>query len=262
MEEKYQKIIEAAKAGGQVLRHYFGQDLDIEQKSMPADIRTKADLESEEAVLKILKKEFPNYNIHSEEDGETDNGSEYTFVIDPLDGSHNFITGLGNFSVAIALLKNGVLEFGVVYNPILDRAYYAQKGQGAFLNGRAIKVNDNKNIKEICISYTASYGHDSEEYGEFMKQLEILDAKRVFYNWSVAMDFCHLASGKMEAIINNGCEVYDYLAGKIIAKEAGAVILDFDGQEEQDENNDKFIIANNMEIAQAMLATVNKHMKY
>ena len=95
-----------------------------------------------------------------------------------------------------------------------------------------------------------------EEYGEFMKQLEILDAKRVFYNWSVAMDFCHIASGKMEAIINNGCEVYDYMAGKIIAKEAGAVILGFDGQEEKDESSDKFIIANNIEIANKLLKLI------
>ncbi|RJQ35438.1 inositol monophosphatase [Candidatus Parcubacteria bacterium] len=253
MEEKYLKIIEAAKAGGAILRQYFGQDLAIEEKSMPADFFTKADTESERAILEVLKKEYPNYNIYSEEDGKTNNGSEYTFVIDPLDGSNNFVVGVPNFSVSIALTKGKNIEAGVIYQPILDRVYYAQKGKGAFLNGKKISVSRETDSKRAGISYVASYGHDAEDYGQMMKNLETIEAKRVFYNWSVAMDFCYLASGKMEAIINEGCEVYDYLAGKIIAKEAGALILDFSGSEEKDENGSKFVAVNNRAIFDKLL---------
>ncbi len=256
MEEQYKKIIEAAKAGGQILKQYFGQNLDIEQKSSPADIRTKADLESEVAILKILKKEFPDYNIHSEEEGKTNNKSEFTFVIDPLDGSHNFVTGIANFSVSIALMKGDEIEVGIIYQPILDRVYYAQKNKGAFLNDNRISVSAESDIKKSSLSYVAAYGHSAEDYGEIMRRLELSGAKRVFYNWSVAMDFCYLATGKMEAIINDGCEIYDYLAGKIIAKEAGAVILDFAGQVEQAEKNDKFVIANNQAIVSKVLAMI------
>lgn len=253
MEEKYQKIIEAAKAGGQILKNYFGQELAITEKTSPADFFTKADTESEKAILDVLKKAYPDYNIYSEEDGKTNNGSDYTFVIDPLDGSNNFVSGIPNFSVSIALLKGKEIEVGVIYQPIMDRVYCAQKNKGAFLNNNKILVSQETYIKRSGISYVATYGHSAEDYGEMMKKLEISGAKRVFYNWSVAMDFCYLASGKMEAIINEGCEIYDYLAGKIIAKEAGALVLDFSGKFEQDESNNNFIAVNNKNIADELL---------
>ncbi|PLX24444.1 hypothetical protein C0580_05155 [Candidatus Parcubacteria bacterium] len=256
MEEKYLKIIEAAKAGGQVLRDYFGQNLAVEEKSMPADFFTKADTESEKAILDILKAAYPDYNIFSEEDGKTDKGSEYTFVIDPLDGSNNFVTGIPNFSVSIALMKGDDVEVGVIYQPMIDRVYFAQKGKGAFLNNKKISVSDETDFHKVSLSYTASYGHPTEEYGDMMKALEVSEPKRVFYNWSVAMDFCYIASGSMEGIINNGCEIYDYLAGKLIAQEAGAVIFDFSGEPETNSNSNQFVIANNKEIANKLLEFV------
>ncbi len=256
MEEKYQKIIEAAKAGGEILRKYFGQDLAIEQKTTPADFFTKADTESERAILDILKKEYPDYNIYSEEDGKTNNGSEYTFIIDPLDGSNNFVVGVPNFSVSIGLMKGDDIEVGVIYQPIIDRIYFAQKGRGAFLNDKKISVSLERDFHKASLSYVASYGHPAEEYGQMMKTLEMLEPKRVFYNWSVAMDFCYIASGKMEGIINNGCEVYDYIAGKLIAKEAGAIVVDFAGNPEKDKKNNQFVIANNQEIVNKLLEIV------
>lgn len=256
MEEKYLKIIEAAKAGGQVLREYFGQNLAIEEKTMPADFFTKADTESEKAILDILKAAYPDYNIYSEEEGETDKGSDYTFVIDPLDGSNNFVTGIPNFSVSIALMKGEDMEVGVIYQPMIDRIYFAQKGKGAFLNNKKISVSDETDFHKVSLSYTASYGHSAEEYGNMMKALEMKEPKRVFYNWSVAMDFCYIASGKMEGIINNGCEIYDYLAGKLIAQEAGAVIFDFSGKVEENSKSNQFVIANNKEIANKLLEFV------
>ncbi|MDD5749620.1 MAG: inositol monophosphatase [Patescibacteria group bacterium] len=256
MEEKYQKIIEAAKAGGQVLKHYLGQLLAIEEKSMPADIRTKADLESEEAILKILKKEFPDYNIHSEETDNIENGSEYTFIIDPLDASNNFVMGIPNFSIIIALQKNKETIFGLVYQPILDNVYYAMKGKGAFLNGNKINVNDKKDTKDVCISMVWGYMKTDEEKklnASYMTKVVESDIRRMCFNWSVGIDFCLLASGKMEAIFNRGCDLYDFVAGKLIAKEAGAVVVDFDGNIEGDDSNDMFITANNKIVADKVL---------
>lgn len=245
MEEKYQKIIEAARAGGQVLKHYFGQNLSVEQKSIPADIRTKADLESEEAVLKILKKEFPDYNIHSEEDGYTDNRSEYTFVVDPLDASNNFVLGIPNFSVIIALQKNDETVFGLVYQPILDLAYYAIKGHGAFLAGKKITVNDKENIEDVSIGVVWGYEHDKDLDALWTEKIIKSDIKRLCFNWSVGIDFCMLASGKIEAILHNNLDIHDFLAGKLIAKEAGAYVTDLEGREETEDKNNVFLITNN-----------------
>lgn len=254
--EKYKKIIEAAQAGGQVLKKYFGQTLVIEEKGTACDVRTKADTESEAVILEILKKYFPEYNIFSEEIGKIDNKSEFTFVIDPLDGSNNFVTGIPNFSVSIALLKNHEIEFGVVYNPILDNIYYAEKNKGAFLNEKLISINPETDIHRISLSHVASYGKPAQAYGEMMKILELAELKRVFYNWSVALDFCYLASGKIEAILNDGCEMYDYLAGKPIAKEAGAVVVNFDGTTETSDENNRFIIANTRVVVDELLKII------
>ncbi|MBU1202917.1 inositol monophosphatase [Patescibacteria group bacterium] len=245
MEEKYQKIIEAAQAGGQVLKHYFGQNLDIEQKTIPADIRTKADTESEQVILKILKEDFPDYNIHSEEDGNTDNGSEYTFVVDPLDASNNFVLGIPNFSVIIALQKNNETIFGLVYQPILDLSYYAIKGQGAFLNGKKILVNDKENIQDISIGVVWGYEHDKDLDADWTQKIIKSDIKRLCFNWSVGIDFCMLASGKIEAILHNNLDIHDFLAGKLIAKEAGAYISDLAGNPDKDDENNTFLITNN-----------------
>jgi len=109
-------IIKATQAGGKVLIQYFSQNLKIKRKSTPADLQTNADLASEKAILEVLKKEFPKYNIWSEEVGLIDKKSEYSFVIDPLDGTLNFIYGISYFSVAIALMKEKETLFSVIYD--------------------------------------------------------------------------------------------------------------------------------------------------
>lgn len=210
MEEKYQKIIAAAKAGGQVLKHYFGQNLTVEQKSIPADIRTKADTESETAILKVLKENFPDYNIYSEEADNIDNGSEYTFIVDPLDASNNFILGIPNFSIIIALQKNQETIFGLVYQPILDLAYYAIKGGGSFLNGQKINVNQKENIEDVSIAMVWGYIHDKNLDAEYTSKFIKSSIKRICFNWSVGIDLCLLASGKIEAVFNNGCDLHDF----------------------------------------------------
>src|SRR3989338_1377041 len=140
MHAKDQKeIIRAAKAGGEVVRKYFGTVLTIVEKSKASDVRTEADVESEAAIISILKKAFPAYNIFSEECGLIDKKSEYTFYIDPLDGTNNFVLGIPNFSVLIALAHGREAIFGLVYLPMLDVFYHAEKGKGAFLGSKSIK---------------------------------------------------------------------------------------------------------------------------
>ena len=101
--KKYKNIIKAAVAGGKITKKYFGKVLELEGKTRPSDFRTKADLESEKAIIKILEKSFPTYNIISEEAGEINKNSEYTFEIDPLDGTNNFVLGIPYFSIGIGL---------------------------------------------------------------------------------------------------------------------------------------------------------------
>jgi|GEM_PF-383676 len=256
VEEQYKKIIEAAQAGGQILKQYFGQILDIEEKSMPADFVTTADLQSEAAILNILKKEFPDYNIKSEEAGRIDKGSKNTFIIDPLDGSNNFVIGVPFFSANIALLKNNEIIFSVVSDPISNQTFYAIKGQGSFLDGKKISVNGINNINKATVSFSCPYkikiGHYTDQFAKIYKT----GAKRVLANWSPAMEFCFLANGKIEALVSEENEDFDFVAGKLIAREAGALITDFSGEREKDDLNSSFVMANSQPILDSLLAAL------
>ena len=126
------KIIIAAESGGEVIKKYFGRVLELEQKSIAGDVRTRADTEAEEIILSTLQKDFPTFNIYSEEAGNIDKKSEYTFVLDPLDGSNNFVLGIPVFCVSIGLLKGKEIIAGVIYHPILKDIYFAEKGEGAY----------------------------------------------------------------------------------------------------------------------------------
>lgn len=255
--KKYSEIIRAAKAGGKITKKYFGKVLKIEGKSIPADFRTRADLESERAILKILKKAFPGYNIVSEEDGETDNNSEYTLYVDPLDGTNNFVLGIPYFSVSIALAKKDKLVFGAIYYPELGHIYYAEKGKGAFKNGKKIKANKEADIKNSSVSVVVSFKCEDDYEPKICSELVKLDVKRALTNWSVALDFCLLATGKIEAIIIKDIYLWDFTAGKLIAKEAGAVITDFEGNKERNDKNSTFLASNGTKIHEQILEVLD-----
>lgn len=251
--KNYKEIIKAAKAGGKIVKKYFGKVLEIEGKSEPRDFRTKADLESEKAIIKILEKAFPEYNIISEEAGEANKNSEYTFVIDPLDGTNNFVLGVPYFSTSIGLMKGDNVIFGVVYDPISENTYCAEKGRGSYLNGKRIHVNKESDIKNSSVSLVVNYGFSFEKYMKMMSGLYGTNVKRVLTLWSVALDYCLLASGKIEALVLHEVPLYDFIAGKLIANEAGAKISDFSGNMLSGDRKGRFLTTNGTKIHQEIL---------
>jgi myo-inositol-1(or 4)-monophosphatase len=258
MSETLEKMIEAAKAGGVVLRQYFGQSLDRLEKSSSADFRTKADTESEKAILEVLLKAFPDYNILSEESGSVEKNSEYKFIIDPLDGTNNFVLGIPNFTVAIGLLKGDRVVCGVIYAPMIDSLYYAEEGGGAYHNNIKIKVSDETDTQRSTFSHMCGYLTKFSEIDKNFESIRNLPVKRLLDSWSVAYDFCMLASGKIEGILNYGSELYDFAAGRVIAREAGAIIVNIDGSTDLSDINAFSIIANNSNIKDKMVNALKK----
>ncbi len=255
--KEYNEIIRAAKAGGEIAKKYFGKVLEVEGKSMPCDFRTKADLEAEKAILKILKKGFPEYNIVSEEGGGTNKNSEYTFYVDPIDGTNNFVLGIPYFSTGIALFKGEEMVFSAVYEPVLGNIYYAQKGKGAFKNKKTICANKESDIKNSTVAYARNYKTPIEHSQKIIKTLEDRGVKRPTRFWSLILDFCLLAAGKQEAVITYGeFPVWDIAPGKLIAREAGALITNYNGQKDKDKNT--FLLATNgTKIHQEILQMLN-----
>ena len=253
MQIDIQKVIKAAHAGGKVLKKYFGETLDRVEKHDASDYQTKADLESEAAILESIKKDFPDFNIHSEEDGVTDKKSEYTVVIDPLDGTNNFVLGIAQVSVSIGIIKNKQIIAGVVHNPIIDQTYYAELGKGAYLEGKKLSVSKESKIERTTLSYTQGYQIGNIVERKMTSNLHKVDFKRILTIWSPALDFSLLASGRIDAVVNNQTEIYDYAAGKLIAKEAGAKITMFDGSEEVDDRNNQFVTSNGTKIHEQIL---------
>ena len=256
--KEYEDIIKAAVAGGEVLEKYFGEILDITVKSRPSDVRTQADLGSENAILEILSEKFPTYNIFAEESGENNKNSEYTFVIDPLDGTNNFVLGIPYFSVGIGLIKEDKIIFGVVYNPILKNLYVAQEGRGAFLNDKKICVNTEASMENSSVSLVVEYGDLIKLQERLTETLNRMGVKRCLTNWSCLLDFCLLASGKIEAIVFHDCPLHDFVPGKLIAKEAGAMITDFNGNMEKDEKSNTFLTTNGTKIHKELLEILKK----
>ncbi|MBU1167509.1 inositol monophosphatase [Patescibacteria group bacterium] len=247
------KVITAAKLAGKELTKHFGQSLTVTNKSSLADFRTEADLASEKVILDNLQQDFPDYNFFSEEKGWIKNDSDFTFVIDPLDGTNNFTIGLPNFSISIALQKNKETILGVVYQPILKEVFWAEKDKGAYLNKSRLKTNGVESLQEATVSYLCGYKDSGKTEENLLTICHKYGIKRLLSNWSPALDFCRLASGKIESIICNGNDIYDNMAGKLIVKEAGGIITQLDGSKEQDETSTYFTASSNKHMHQKIL---------
>ncbi len=184
-------------------------------------------MESEQAILAVLQKAFPSVNIYAEESGRIDNQSEYTFVIDPLDGTNNFVLGIPDFAISIGLLKGSEAILGVIYNPILNQVYSAEKGKGACLNGKKLLVNSESAITHATVSYTSGYNTAREYSDNVINKLRELGIKRLVDHWAPAYDYCLLDSGRIEVVISKEGDLEDYVAAKVIVSEAGGKITDF-----------------------------------
>lgn len=227
---KYHEIaLKAALKAGEILRTNFPSELNVEGKGVH-DIVTESDRESEQAILSILKRHFPDHSIIAEESGTHQTGSDYTWYVDPLDGTSNFATGNPYFSVSIALAYKREVILGIVYNPIVNELYTAEKGKGAFLNNRLIHVNKKNTLSDALISSvfspsSAAMPHDLETIGRLA-----VNSRKVLMNFSPALDLCNIARGKLDGIVDNCTTPEDHAAGSIILTEAGGIAENFSDQ--------------------------------
>jgi myo-inositol-1(or 4)-monophosphatase len=219
--------IKAANAGGDVLKKYFNTGIKVNYKGK-IDPVTIADKNSQKKILQIIQKCFPEHAILAEEENNNKITSEYCWIIDPLDGTVNFIHGVKVFSVSIALSYKGEIICGVVYAPLLDEFFVAEKGKGAYLNGKEIKVSNIKTlIKSLVVTGFPYYVQENpnEILGLFKTIITRVQGLRRL--GSAAIDLCHVGCGRFEIFWEEGLKPWDVAAGSLIVKEAGGKITDY-----------------------------------
>jgi|TARA_B100002003_G_C14055841_1_gene508414 myo-inositol-1(or 4)-monophosphatase len=211
--------INLAKQSGKILMKYFGNVKFVKTKEGHS-YYTNADLESEKLILSAIKKKYPSHDIISEESGRLNKKSDYTWFIDPLDGTHNFINGLPMFGVSIALAHKGKSILGVIYLPFYNEMYVAEKGKGCYLDGKKIKVLKKSKLKNSFVLTELILRHLPG------KKLKLLNKiKDIVYDiWvlgSAAFAQAMVAKGSADVYSVKGTHSWDIAAGLLMIEEAG-----------------------------------------
>ena len=225
----------AGKTGSNLVRHFHDIDsLQVSRKS-PADFVAEADRRAEKILFETLLKARPNFNFLMEERGAVA-GSDVSnrWIIDPLDGTLNFLHGLPHFAVSIALERDGELFAGVVYEPVSNQMFWAERGQGAFLNGRRLRVSARRDFSEALFSTGIPFmGRDGHEL--FVEQLKrvmgVSAGVRRF--GSAALDLAYVAAGRYDGFWEQGLNSWDVAAGIVLVREAGGMVTDFSNRNQK-----------------------------
>ncbi|MDO8594264.1 MAG: inositol monophosphatase [bacterium] len=232
--------IEAAKKGGAVVSDYFETAIEREVKADKSFV-TAADKGSETAILREIKKHFPDHGILSEESEEEKSSSPFQWVIDPLDGTANFLNGIPMFAVSVAVLKEGAPIAGVVYHPVGGSVYAAEKGKGMFWKGTPACVSSD-GPEHAMISFGPGK-REKEHLNKMLYKAEgFVKSKR--YLGCTALELAFVARGGTEGFICIGLNKWDYAAGVLLVTEGGGKITDFAGKPWTFGSGDYFIASN------------------
>lgn len=223
--------IKAAKAAGEIIRANFSSTIltSITYKDLN-NIVTETDIAAEQAIFNLLQTEFPDHGFFSEEAGLTTTDSPYLWVIDPLDGTSNFAHGLPFFCVSIALFKDKQPVLGVIYDPIHDELFTAELGKGAFLNEEKITPSNTQKLSPAIAVLGRGTSQEAKDRHAKLYTTITTHTRTNRILGSIALSITHTACGRFDAAIINDSNFYDCAAANIIAREAGTMVSDFQGQ--------------------------------
>ncbi len=223
-------LLQATEAGAKELLRFFNGDFKITNKEGINNPVTEADHASEKAIFEVIKKSFPNHFILSEEAGEIKMDSDYKWIIDPIDGTINFANGIPLCCISIGLEHKGVVVMGAVYNPVMKEFFFAEKGQGAYLNDTRIYISNKTKVTESCLVTGFPYTYLDSPNGP-LQVFEKLIRKGVPVRrlGSAAIDLCWVACGRFDGFYEHKLQPWDSAAGFLMVEEAGGKVTDFNG---------------------------------
>jgi myo-inositol-1(or 4)-monophosphatase len=252
--------VRAAREAGRVIYRSFNRvdRLTIVDKGKN-DFVTEVDRNAEAAIIAVLREKYPHHAILAEESG-AQAGNEYQWVIDPLDGTTNFLHGIPQFAVSIALKVKGRLEIGVVYNPLSEEMFTASRGEGALLNDRKIRVGNRRDLEGALLGTGLPYrdfrymNHYMGMLGELMQN----NTAGVRRPGAASLDFAYVACGRFDGFWELGLSEWDFAAGALLVREAGGLVTDIAGGERFLSTGN--VIAGGMKVHKAMLRCIRPHL--
>jgi len=247
-------MIKASRKASKVLIRDFGEieNLQVSVKG-PGDFVTAADKKVEKIVIDELQKARPSYSILSEEVGKIDNDKSFKWIIDPIDGTSNFLHGIPHFAISIGLEHEGEIICGTIYDPIKDEMFISEKGNGSYLNNQRIRVSSRSKLKD-CIVFTGGPKRDSKDRESALKEYYNFSSKVLIpirKLGSAALDMAYVAAGRADGFWQRNLNYWDIAAGIILVRESGGFVTDFYGENKFLEN--KTIIATNSRINKEMI---------
>jgi myo-inositol-1(or 4)-monophosphatase len=251
--------VKAARRAGEIairqLKHL--DEIDVRNKGI-SDFVTKVDEAAEECIIETIQKYYPDHAFLAEESGQRGE-SEYTWIIDPLDGTTNFIHGFPVFSVSIALRIKGRLSIGVIYDPNRQEFFTAIRGRGAQVDGHKIRVSGRRNLEDSLIGTGFPYrSHDRMTSYLAMLEQVMLNTSGIRRPGSAALDLANLAAGRLDGFWEFGLNIWDIAAGSLILREAGGLISELENKD--DYLNTGNIVAGSPKIHDALKKLLTPHL--
>lgn len=252
--------VKAARAAGEIISRNVDRidTLTIENKARN-DWVSDVDRMAEEAIIRVIKRAFPHHGILAEESGNQ-NGNEYLWIIDPLDGTTNFLHGFPQYAVSIALQNRDTIEQAVVYDPYKQELFTASKGSGAALNGRRIRVTGLRSLDGALLGTGIPF-REEQDLDLYLKTMKAVlpGTAGVRRAGSAALDLAYVAAGRMDGFWEFSLHPWDMAAGILLIREAGGIVSDFDGQANYMKNGN--IIAGGLKVHAAMLKAIRPVLK-
>jgi myo-inositol-1(or 4)-monophosphatase len=250
--------VRAARQAGSIIMRSFQRidTLTVAEKQVN-DFVSDVDRAAEQAIIEVIRRSYPHHAILAEESGEHQ-GNEYQWIVDPLDGTTNYLHGFPQFSVSIALQHRGQLESAVVYDPLRDEMFTASRGNGALLNDRRLRVTDRKSLKGALLGTGIPF-RDQRYLDDYLGMLKALvkDTAGIRRPGSAALDFAYVAAGRIDGFWELGLSAWDFAAGALLVREAGGVVSDIRGGDRHLESGN--VIAAGVRLHREMVSTIKPH---
>ena len=247
----------AVEKAGRALRRDFGEveNLQVSKKG-PGDFVSQADLKAEKILFEELSEARPGYGFLMEERGLVEGAdATHRWIIDPLDGTTNFLHGIPHFAISVALEREGTLVAGIVYNPITDELFFAERGQGAYGPGGRLRVSGRNKLSDAVISTRFAYKSPDGFKTPALEIEKLLPQVAGLRNFgSAALDLAYVAAGRFDGYVEFGLEAWDYAAGIVLVREAGGLVSDETNRQKMLENGN--IVAGNEDLHAALLKSL------